>query len=171
VALGATVVDRADITGFARLATLRDPEGAQFGLWQPSGHQGAEVTEEVGSLWWIEVLTNNVAVARAFYCGLFGWTAVETSFAPFDLYVVFLRGDVQEGGLLPIGEGWELSPRWNSIFSVDDCDAMIDRACSLGGSTGFVHTVPKAGRGGSICDSGGAMFIMRGPAVPASGST
>ena len=39
--LGATLVDTTDVPGLARLATLRDTEGALFGLWQPAPHQGA----------------------------------------------------------------------------------------------------------------------------------
>jgi len=31
--LGATLVDTSAVTGFARLATLRDTEGARFGMW------------------------------------------------------------------------------------------------------------------------------------------
>jgi hypothetical protein len=37
----------------------------------------------------------------------------------------------------------------------------------LGGSSVFVHTVPKAGRIGSLSDPGGAVFVIRGP-VPRS---
>jgi uncharacterized protein len=163
LALGATLADRSDVPGIARLATIRDPEGALFGLWQPAPHQGAERMEEVGSLWWIEVLSNHVAGAREFYGRLFGWTSVDTSFEPFDSYTVFKRGDVQEGGILPIGEGWEVSPVWNSIVEVADCDATIERGCSLGGTEVFVHTVPKHGRIGSIADPGGALLVFRGP--------
>jgi predicted enzyme related to lactoylglutathione lyase len=50
--------------------------------------------------------------------------------------------------------------------SVDDCDATMSRAPALGGDTGFVHTVPKHGRIGSIVDPGGAFLALRGP-VPA----
>jgi uncharacterized protein len=163
VLLGARLVDRADVPGLARLATLRDPEGAMFGLWEPAPHQGAQLTEEVGSLWWIEVLTHDAAGARDFYGRLFGWTSVDTSFEPFDVYTVFKRGDVQEGGLLQMGQDWGISPRWNSIFAVDDCNATLERAKPLGGSTEFVHTVPKHGRVGSLHDSGGAVFAIRGP--------
>jgi uncharacterized protein len=163
LALGATLMDTADVPGLARLATLRDPEGAQFGLWQPAPHQGAQLTEEVGSLWWIEVLSNDVAGARELYGRLFGWTSVDTSFEPFAAYTVFKRGDVQEGGILPIGRDWGVSPRWNSIFAVDDCNATIERAKPLGGSTEFVHTVPRAGRIGVLSDPGGAVFVIRGP--------
>src|SRR5687767_5765129 len=163
LSLGARLVDRADVPGLARLATLGDPEGAMFGLWEPAPHQGAELTDEVGSLWWIEVLTLNDAAARDFYGRLFGWTSVDTSFEPFDVYTVFKRGDVQESGLLQMGQDWGLSPRWNSIFAVDDCDATLERAKPLGGSTEFVHTVPKHGRVGSLRDAGGAVFAIRGP--------
>jgi predicted enzyme related to lactoylglutathione lyase len=48
--LGATLVDMANVPGLARLATVRDPEGALFGLWQPAQHQGALIMEDVGSL-------------------------------------------------------------------------------------------------------------------------
>lgn len=89
VGLGATLVDTADIPGLARLATLRDPEGALFGLCQPAPHQGAQLTEEVGSLWWLEVLSNDVAGAREFYGRLFGWSSVDTSFEPFGACTVF----------------------------------------------------------------------------------
>jgi predicted enzyme related to lactoylglutathione lyase len=163
VALGATLVDTAEASGLSRMATLRDQEGAVFGLWQPAPHQGAQVMEEVGSIWWIEVLSNDVAGAREFYGRLFGWTSVDTSFDPFGAYTVFKRGDVQEGGILPIGPNWGVSPRWNTIFSVDDCDATLERAKPLGGPTVFVHTVPKAGRIGLLSDPGGAVFVMRGP--------
>ena len=162
--LGATLQNSIDIPGFARLATLRDPEGALFGLWEPAPHQGAQLTDEVGSLWWIEVLSNDVARARDFYGRLFGWTSVDTSFEPFATYGVFRRGDVQEAGLLPIGRDWDVSPRWNAIFAVADCDATLERAKALGGSTLFVHTVPKYGRIGSLSDSGGATFVIRSAA-------
>ena len=161
--LGATLVDMANVPGLARLATVRDPEGALFGLWQPAQHQGAQIMEDVGSLWWIEVLSNDVAGAREFYGRLFGWASVDTSFEPFAAYTVFKRGDVQEGGILPIGRDWEVSPTWNSIFAVADCNAVLERAKALGGSVIFVHTVPKHGRIGSLRDPGGAVFVMRGP--------
>jgi predicted enzyme related to lactoylglutathione lyase len=161
--LGATRVDAADVPGLARLVTLRDPEGALFGLWQPAPHQGAQLTDEVGSLWWIEVLSKDVAGARAFYERLFGWTSVDTSFEPFGAYTVFKRGDVQESGLLPMAPDWDASPAWNSIFAVDNCDATIEHGKRLGGCPLFVHTVPKHGRIGGLSDPGGAVFAMRGP--------
>jgi predicted enzyme related to lactoylglutathione lyase len=161
--LGATLLDAVDIPGLARLATLSDPEGAVFGLWQPQPHQGAELMEGVGSLWWIEVLANDVAGARKFYGSLFGWTSSDRPLEPFASYTFFKRGEVHEGGLLPIGPDWEVAPRWNSIFSVADGDATIKLAQALGGCEVFTHTVSTAGRIGILTDPGGAGFVIRGP--------
>lgn len=60
IALGATFLDSFDIPGIARSASLVDLEGATFGMWQAQPHQGAELIEEVGCLWWIEVLSNDI---------------------------------------------------------------------------------------------------------------
>ena len=165
-ALEATLLDVTDVSGVARLATLRDREAAAFGLWQPDPHGGAEQTDVPESIWWIEVLARDPAIARDFYGQLFGWNARDTSFEPFAVYTVFERPGNQEGGLLQIQPEWEIEPFWSTIVSVDDCDATMNRACGLGGQTGFVHTVPKHGRIGSIVDPGGAVLALRGP-VPA----
>jgi len=163
IALGGTLVDTSDVAGFARLATLRDQEGAHFGLWQPAPHQGAQMMDEVGSLWWLEVLARDVETARTFYGRLFDWQSYDTVFQPFHSYTVFKRGDIQEGGILKSDPEWNTPPLWNSIFSVDDCDATLEKACRLGGSTIFVHTVPTAGRIGGFIDPGGASLVIRGP--------
>lgn len=163
VALGASVLEATAAAGLAGMTTIVDPEGALFGLWQPTPHQGAQLTEEVGSLWWVEVLSNDIAGARDFYRRLFGWTCRETSFAPFASYTVFERGTVQEGGAFQIPPDWGVSPRWNSIFAVADADATIAQATRLGAREDFVHTVPTAGRIAGLVDPGGASFIVRGP--------
>jgi len=162
-ALGATLLGTRDFPGFARIATLRDLEDAVFGLWNPHPNAGADLMEQVGSLWWIEVLSNDVPRACSFYGGLFGWTSTARPLEPFASYTFFKRGDVHEGGLLPIGPDWGVSPRWNSIFSVEDGKAAIGRAVALGGCEIFTHVVPKAGLISVLEDSGGAGFVIRGP--------
>jgi predicted enzyme related to lactoylglutathione lyase len=119
--------------------------------------------EEVGSLWWPEVLSRDVETARQFYGRLFDWQSHDTVFQPFHSYTVFKRGDVQEGGIMRLDPEWHIAPRWNSIFAVNDCDAMLEKANRLGASTQFVHTVPSAGRIGGFVDPGGAAFLLRGP--------
>jgi predicted enzyme related to lactoylglutathione lyase len=164
--LGATLVDRHDIDSVASIATMRDLEGAEFGLWQAAPHAGAEVTDARGSIWWIELMSRDPAMGRDFYGQLFGWTVRETSFEPIGLYRVFERLPTQEGGLNQIRPEWNMAPVWFTIIAVDDCDRTMTRACDTGGGGGWVHTVPKHGRIGSIFDPGGACLILRGP-VPA----
>lgn len=166
LALGATLVEQADVVGLARLATLRDPEGADFGLWQPAPDEGAQHTQGPGTLWWVEVLSNDVEAATRFYGGLFGWRARVTAFEPFERYVVFEGDGGQVGGVLPIGDDWGVSPRWNTIIEVDDADETARVTEALGGCGYFVHTVPSAGRIAVLGDPAGAVFVVRGP-VPA----
>jgi predicted enzyme related to lactoylglutathione lyase len=166
LALGATLVDTSAVTGLARLATLRDAEGARFGMWQPAPNQGAELMEDIGSLWWLEVLSRDIEAARRFYGRLFEWQSHDTVFQPFHSYTVFKRGDVQEGGLLPMDPEWDIDPMWNSIFAVHDCDATLEKANRLGAEPVFVHTVPSSGRIGGFVDPQGASFLLRGPVVP-----
>ena len=160
---GATLADQQDVDGVTRIAMMRDREGAAFGLWEPAPHTGAELTDVVGSIWWIELMSRHPAVGGDFYRRLFGWTVRETSFEPIGLYRVFERAPTQEGGLNQIDEGWELAPVWLTFISVEDCDGTMTRACDLGGGSGFVHTVPKHGRIGMISDPCGATLWLRGP--------
>jgi hypothetical protein len=161
--LGATLIDTIRIDGVARTATFRDSENTLFGLWQPAPHQGAELTNKIGSLWWIEVLANNVEGARDLYSRPFDWTPVERAFEPFKSYIFFNHGENHESGILPIDPHWGIQPRWNSIFAVEDCDATVAHALRLGACEEFVHTVPSAGRIGVFKDPGRAIFLVRGP--------
>ena len=166
IALGGTLAEQADIPGIARTALLRDGEQALFGLWQPAPHPGAERRENVGAIWWIELMSRDVGAGAHFYSRLFGWTVRETSFEPIGTYRVFERPGNQEGGLNQILPEWGMHPQWGTIVSVDDCDALYARACDLGGESAFIHTVPKHGRIGGIFDPHQAWIVMRGP-VPA----
>ncbi len=169
--LGATLIDQHDITGVARIATLRDLEGAVFGLWQAAPHAGAELTDVLGSIWWVELMARDPAMGRDFYGRLFGWKVRETSFEPIGLYRVFERPALsavegpptQEGGLNQIDPEWEMGPVWLTFISVEDCDGTMTHACDFGGEGSFVHTVPKHGRIGMIVDPGGAPLWLRGP--------
>ena len=113
------------------------------------------------------LMVRYVEIPRAFYTRLFDWQAYDTVFEPFHSYTVFKRGDVQEGGMLKMDPEWDVSPKWNSLFAVNDCDATLEKACRLGGSTIFVHTVPTAGRIAGFLDPRGGSDLIRGP-VPQS---
>lgn len=165
--LGAALVDAADIDGVARVARVHDLEGATFGLWQPAPDEGAAITDVVGSLWWLEVLSLDAENAVQFYGRLFGWQPRTTAFAPFDSYIVLERDGHQEGGVLPMDAEWHVDPRWNTIVAVPDADAACRAAEALGGCPQFAHDVPSAGRIAGFLDVGGASLVVRAPMRPA----
>ena len=163
--LGAAVVTpAADTRNLARTAVLRDPAGGLLGLWEARDHQGAALLDEPGSLWWAELLTREVAVAKTFYSNLLGWRAVDT--LKYGIrYSVFKAGDESLAGLLPIGADWgAVSPYWQVLFAVKDCDALVARAKTAGGSLVFgPNDVPNAGRAAIVSDPHDAVFVLMQP--------
>ena len=161
---GAAVVSApADTAGMARTALLRDPAGGVVGLWEAKGHAGA-VIDQPGSMWWAELLTRDVPVAKTFYSNLVGWRGIDT--LKYGIrYSVFKLGDESMAGLLPIGADWGNSgPYWQILFAVDDCDARVERAKKAGGSLFFgPNDVPNAGRAAVIDDPAGARFVLMQP--------
>jgi predicted enzyme related to lactoylglutathione lyase len=71
---GGTVMHAAfDVEHVGRTATLADPEGACFVVWQYDRGTGAEIANEPVSLSWNELATRDLAGAKAFYADVFGW--------------------------------------------------------------------------------------------------
>lgn len=163
--LGAAVLSAPyALHGLAHVSIVRDPAGGVVGFWEPNGHQGARVLDEPGTIWWVELLTREVAVAKTFYAKLLGWRAVDT--LKYGIrYSVFKRGHESLAGLLPIGADWgPLAPRWQILFAVADCDAAIARATSLGATVVFgPNDIPNAGRGAVIADPFDGIFVVMQP--------
>lgn len=163
--LGAAILSAPRVLqGLAHVAVIRDPAGGVVGFWEPAGHQGARVLDEPGSMWWAELLTREVAVAKNFYANLLDWRAVDT--LKYGIrYSVFKRGNESLAGLLPIGIDWgPLAPRWQILFAVADCDAAMKRAKSLGATVVFgPNDIPHAGRGAVIADPFDGIFVVMQP--------
>jgi uncharacterized protein len=155
----------ADTPGFARTSVLRDPTGASVGLWEAHGHQGAQLTDRPGTLWWAELMTREVPVAKTFYSNLAGWRAIDT--LKYGIrYSVFKLGDESLAGLLPIGSDWKVvAPSyWQLLFEVDAADDRAARAKALGGTIFFGPSdIPNAGRAGVVTDPHGAVFVLMQP--------
>lgn len=161
----AIVAPPADTDGFARTAIVRDPAGGVVGLWEAKSHAGAALLDEPGSMWWAELLTREVPVAKTFYSNLAGWRAIDT--LKYGIrYSVFKLGEESMAGLLPIGADWgNVSAYWQVLFAVDNCDARVERAKKAGGSLVFgPNDIPNAGRAGIVSDPSGARFVLMQPA-------
>ena len=60
-----------------RAVVLEDPAGAFLALWQAGRHIGAQLCHsEAGSACWYDNYTTDVAKSKAFYLGMFDYTAV-----------------------------------------------------------------------------------------------
>jgi len=147
-----------------RRSVIRDPEGAAIGLCSLKTDQAATLTDGAGTIWWAEVLAQTPSVLQEFYAHLFRWHSTEQSLPPHPLYVVWKRGEKAVGGLLPIEDGWEVFPRWQVLFQVDDLQASTDRVNAAGGTVEFGPLdVPRAGLLTSVRDPRGALFVLVQP--------
>lgn len=159
---GATAEAPLDTPGVGRTCLVRDLEGAEFGLWEAGGHEGAQLTEVAGSMWWVELLARDVVAARAFYTAVFGWNVRESSKIGFP-YTVFETGDRMVGGGAQYDPAWGVPSRWQVLFAVANFEATVKNAAAHGGSLGFWRDVPYNGRFGVMDDGRGGAFCIMDP--------
>lgn len=134
-AAGGTALEEPfDVFDAGRVAMLVDPTGAAFGLWQPKEHSGAQLVYQPGAMGWNELYTHQTAPAGQFYADLFGWTATLERVGPEqEEYTIFKNGEQPVAGMMRIKPEWgEVPPNWSIYLGVEDCDASLQQAVSLG---------------------------------------
>jgi len=158
-----------DVFTVGRMAVVQDPTGAVFALWQAGTHQGAGIVNVPNSFCWNELGTNDTAKAAEFYAKVFGWTANVQNFGPMEYTIFNNGGDRGAGGmykLLP--EMGNVPPHWLVYFAVEDCDAKVEQAISLGGKMMKpADDIPGIGRFSILIDPQGAAFAIIKPNPPA----
>jgi len=119
-----------------------------------------------GEFIWYELMTPDIAGARAFYEPVVGWTIGEESASPGSDYRMIAAVDGMVGGMLAIDKAMAdagTRPVWVGYIGVDDVDAT---AAAIGAAGGTVHMGPvdiPAGRLAMATDPQGALFyVMRG---------
>ncbi|MCC7237275.1 MAG: VOC family protein [Bryobacterales bacterium] len=156
---GKLVVDPFDVLGLGRAASLQDPCGAYFCIWQPGSLPGFGVTCEPGSACWHELTTPDPERARDFYTQLFAW---ETATSDEEHSLRIKAGGRDSGGILPLsaaGEG--ARPSWTPYFRVEDCDQAAVRAREMGGAWRLPPAaLPGMGRFAVLEDPQGAVFAI-----------
>lgn len=112
-----------------RVAYCTDPGGAHFALWQAGAHQGFGIVAEPGAVAWHTLLTRDMAVTRAFYAEVLGWTYEDRS--P-DLTMAALADGAQVAGLHLADHLPDNVPsHWLIHFSVVDRDSSAQIAQNL----------------------------------------
>jgi predicted enzyme related to lactoylglutathione lyase len=153
-----------DVMDAGRMATLQDPTGAVFCIWEPKRHIGAKILGEPGALTWNELTTRDPKEAEAFYVGLFGWSAKHSAPAAVMAYTEFnIGGTGGHIGMMPMPENMpaQVPSYWMPYFQVADCDASTAKVKELGGKVMVgPQDIPKTGRFSIVQDPQGAMFAV-----------
>lgn len=178
VSLGAALQSvQADSGAGAVRASLTDPEGAAFRLWQAGARPGSQAVNIPGSWNFSDLHTADIPAATAFYAAAFGWQFDDLDFGTMirrpgygDHLEATVDPDIrvrQAGDFTPAGfedaVGWVMPAdpgepaHWHVSFTVGDRDQVVDLAVRLGATvlrryeTGWT-------RAALIRDPGGAEF-------------
>jgi hypothetical protein len=147
-----------DVPDQGRGALLRDPVGAQFGLWQGRGHLGCEVVNEPGALLRNDLVTPNPGPARDFYAAVFDFGLDANPDMPEADFTFLRRPDGHEvGGIF--GDPAASGSTWNTVFEVADTDEAVRRANASGGKAAE-PTDTVYGRLAAVTDPFGVEFSV-----------
>jgi predicted enzyme related to lactoylglutathione lyase len=107
-----------------------------------------------GRFVWYELLTTDIAAAKAFYGEVVGWGARDAS-TPDLAYTLFSAGEAPVSGLMDLPEEARkmgATPRWVGYVAVDDLDETVDRIRRLGGAVYVPPTDTNVGRISVVAD-------------------
>ena len=131
---------------------------------------GAPVNRDVdmgnhhGRFVWYELLTTNVAAAKAFYGDVVGWAAQDASTPQFN-YTHLIAGGLAVGGLMELpeeGRKMGATPRWVGYVAVNDIDATAELLRRLGGAVYVPPTDSNIGRIAIVADPQTATLALVG---------
>jgi predicted enzyme related to lactoylglutathione lyase len=162
---GTTMVPPVDVLEMGRRALFTDPTGAVFGVWQPEGHEGADLVGVSGAMCWNQLASRNIEAAKRFYGKVFEWEGMTTPYET-STYTTFRLDGREIVGMVEMDRSWPrgLPSHWMTYFGVADCDAMAERAVELGGEVSVEpYDVPQIGRAAVIGDPHGAVFSIVTP--------
>ncbi len=148
-----------DVMDVGRMATIQDPTGAVFCIWEPRLSIGAEVVNVNGALNLNQLNTTDPEAAERFYGDLFGWRfdfVGDTETPYWGIY----NGDRLNGGMTPLPPGNPAPPHWLVYFGIDDIDAAAE---GIGSAGGKLMIPPQEVPGGRIVvaqDPQGAVFAL-----------
>jgi uncharacterized protein len=150
-----------DVMDVGRMAVIQDPTGAVFAIWEARKHKGAALVNAPGSLCWNELMTTDTDKAGDFYSGLFGWDKDVQNFGPME-YTMFTNEGRPTAGMFQLtAEMKGIPPNWLVYFAVDDCDAKVEKATSLGASVMKpADDIPGIGRFAILNDPQRAAFAI-----------
>jgi predicted enzyme related to lactoylglutathione lyase len=122
----------------------------------------ASQEHHVGKLIFVELVTPDLAAAKQFYAGLFGWTFRDIKAGGIEYAEAFLDGRPVAGLIqknLPASE--HRRPAWRSFFAVGDVGAAKKVALQNAAKVLFEpRSIPDRGRQAVFVDPQGAVFAV-----------
>jgi uncharacterized protein len=154
---GALLVEPMDVMDRGRMAIVRDPVGAQFGLWEGRAHTGAQMVNEPGALVRNDLVTPDPGPAREFYAAVFDFSLEGNPAMPQADFTFLRRPDGHEVGGIMGAPG--STSAWSTTFEVAGTDEAVQRALDAGGSSDGAKDF-LYGRLATITDPFGAEFSI-----------
>lgn len=120
-----------------------------------------------GKIWWSELMTRDVAAAKAFYAATCGWSYDEMPMDGGEDYTCAMQGGRPTAGImdmagLPGMDG--VPPHWFTYIAVDDVDAAAEATAQAGGTIlRPAFDVPGVGRIVIVTDPTGAAVGLMTP--------
>jgi uncharacterized protein len=133
----------------------------------PVVHLGEKVmTGAQSSFVWYELMSSDVAAAKAFYANVVGWSTQDMAM-PGMTYTLLQIGDTQVGGMMTLPKEASdagMKPCWTSYVAVDDVDGAAAKLQGLGGKVYAAPSdIPNVGRFAVVADPQGASFNLFKP--------
>jgi uncharacterized protein len=122
-----------------------------------------------GHFVWYELMTTDMAAAKAFYAKIVGFGTSDAS-APGMPYTLLTAGETAVGGLMTLPADARrrgAQPRWLGYVGVDDVDAATRRIGEFGGAVHIPPAdIPGIGRFSVVADPQGATLALITPSGP-----
>jgi predicted enzyme related to lactoylglutathione lyase len=152
-----------------RIVDFADPSGAVLGAWQAGAGKGAQAVNEASAWSWSQLYTRDLESSKAFYGSVFGWetsTFGEGDDAPTMWRVPgYFGGQPQQPVSRDVVAGMAAAPdgtpaHWQIDFWVDDVDATVANADSMGGRVVVPAYDASIFRQAVLADPQGAVFSV-----------
>lgn len=127
----------------------------------------AEFTSyEPGTPSWIDLATTDLAAAKAFYGGLFGWTHTDVP-SPEGAYTMFSKEGALVAAAYQMGSDMvdsSIPPHWATYITVANLEATLSKVAAAGGTVVQPpHEIPGSGRMAAVQDPSAAVFALWEP--------
>lgn len=151
-------VDPTQVDGLARIAQFADPQGAEFGVWQPVRSGGQAPIGERSAARFVELACRDGSEEH-FYRRVFGWSMTEADGRFATRWTV--EGRLVATAVAADGDGPAGPlPQWSPYFEVADCDAATARAVELGARVRSEPADTDLGRFSVLTDPTGVRFAV-----------